>query len=295
MRARLGLRALLAAATATAAVAFAASPAAAVNSYNSQPAPERTEVGALIVQWDRDANPATPDVVDWYCSGTMIDTDVFLTAAHCTTDWPAGARFYVSLAQDVQGALDAANSQGLPPAQVAAAVAVEGTAHSCPDYPGTSADAHDIAVVTFSPSQAAALAARWPFTPATLPTAGQLSALGSRALAAAPWLVVGYGTEEAQRGPGGHVHPGGGVRMKAQLGFDALNPTWVRLAMNESRGFGGACYGDSGGPNFVTVGGRMVQASITITGEVPCYATNVTYRLDTPSARGFLAEFVALP
>ncbi|GAA4441349.1 trypsin-like serine protease [Phytohabitans houttuyneae] len=295
MRARPGLRVLFAVATAAAAAAFAASPAAAVNSYNALPAPERTEVGALIVQWDRDGDPATPDVVDWYCSGTMIDTDVFLTAAHCTTDWPAGARFYVSLAQDVQGALDAAAGQGLPPQQVAAAVAVEGTAHTSPAYPGNSADAHDIAVVTFTPAQAASLAARWPFTPATLPSANQLGALGSRALAAAPWQVVGYGTEEAERGPGGHVHPGGGVRMKAPVGFDALNPTWVRLAMNESRDFGGACYGDSGGPNFVTVGGRMLLASTTITGDAPCYATNVTYRLDTASARGFLGQFVALP
>jgi hypothetical protein len=83
---------------------------------------------------------------------------------------------------------------------------------------------------------------------------------------------MGYGTEEAVRAPGGHTHPGGGVRMKAPLGFSARNPTWVRLAMNESRGYGGACYGDSGGPNFVTLGGELVLASTTITGEVPCYA-----------------------
>jgi len=294
MRTRSRLTILLAVA-AVATIGAAASPAAAVNSYNAQPAPERTEVGALIVQWDQDLNPATPDVVDWYCSGTMIDSDVFLTAAHCTTDWPTGARFYVSLAQDVDGALAAAKAQGLPPAQVAAAVAVEGTEHTSPSYPGTSADAHDIAVVTFSPTQAATIAARWSFTPASLPSADQLSTLGSRALDAAPWLVVGYGTEEAHREPGGHVHPGGGVRMKALLGFNALNRTWVRLAMNESRGFGGACYGDSGGPNYVTIDGRMLLVSTTITGDVPCYATNVTYRLDTPSARGFLSQFVTLP
>ncbi|MER7475584.1 hypothetical protein ABT351_33515, partial [Micromonospora sp. NPDC000018] len=34
---------------------------------------------------------------------------------------------------------------------------------------------------------------------------------------------------------------------------------WVRLAMNESRDYGGACYGDSGGPNFVTGGGLVAQ------------------------------------
>jgi hypothetical protein len=272
-----------------------ATPASAINTYNAQPAPERHEVGALLVLWDRDLNPATPDVIDWYCSGTMIDENTFLTAAHCTTDWAPGARFFVSLEQDVQGELDKAKADGLNPEQIAAEVGVEGTEHTSPDYPGNSADAHDIAVVEFTDAGAAALADRWDFTPATLPTAGQFDAMGTRRLDAATWQVMGYGTQEALNGPGGQTHPGGGVRMKAEVGFDALNKTWVRLAMNESRGYGGACYGDSGGPNFVTVGGELVLAATTITGDGPCYATNVSYRLDTPSARGFLDEFVDLP
>ncbi|WP_328850756.1 trypsin-like serine protease [Micromonospora globbae] len=291
-------RTALLASLATAALAAAvagATPASAISTYNSQPAPDRTEVGALLVKWDRDADPTTPDVVDWYCSGTMIDRDVFLTAAHCTTDWAPGARFYVSLEQDVEGALAGAREAGLSPEQVAAAVGVEGTAHTNPAYPGNSADSQDIAVVTFDPGQAAELDRRWDFTPARLPSAGQLDALGSRTLDASRWEVVGYGTEEAQREPGGHVHPGGGVRMKAEVGFNALNRTWVRLAMNTGRGYGGACYGDSGGPNFVTIGGERVLAATTITGDTPCYATNVAYRMDTPTARGFLDDFVDLP
>ena len=65
--------------------------------------------------------------------------------------------------------------------------------------------------------------------------------------------------------------------------------------MNESRGFGGACYGDSGGPNYVVLGGQMLLAATTITGDTPCYATNVTYRTDSSSARAFLVDYVALP
>lgn len=268
-------------------------PASAINSYNATPAPERTEVGALIAQWDDDANPATPDRVDWVCSGTMVDRDTFLTAGHCTTDWPAGVRFYVSLDQDVQSALDtaAAEHPGDPEA-IGTAVGVEGTAHTDPAYPGPSADPHDIAVIQLP---AAALAARWTFTPATLPSAGELSALGPQQLGDTAFLVAGYGTEEAERGPGGQTHPGGGVRMKAPVTFDALNDAWVRLAMTEPQGNGGACYGDSGGPNFATLGGRLVLTATTITGDTPCYATNVAYRLDTPAARDFLAPYVALP
>lgn len=268
-------------------------PASAINSYNAAPAPERTEVGALIAQWDDDGDPATPDRVDWVCSGTMVDADTFLTAGHCTTDWPSGVRFYVSLDQDVQSALDtAAAAHPGSPSQAAASVGVEGTAHTDPAYPGPASDPHDIAVIQLP---AAAMAARWSFTPAVLPHAGELGALGPQKLNATPFLVAGYGTQEAVRGPGGQTHPGGGVRMKAPVTFNALNPSWVRLAMTEPQGNGGACYGDSGGPNFATLDGRLVLAATTITGDTPCYATNVAYRLDTPTARAFLALFVALP
>jgi hypothetical protein len=287
------LRVTAVAAAACATVLAVALPSSAINSYNATPAPERTEVGALVATWDADNDPATPDRVDWVCSGTMIDADTFLTAAHCTSDWPAGVRVYVSLDQDVQAGLDAAAKKypGDPAAQ-ANAVAVEGVAHTHPGYPGPASDPHDMAVIELP---AAKVASRWSFTPATLPTENQLGALGPQGLNSTDWFVAGYGTQEAARGPGGQTHPGGGVRMKAPVTFNALNAAWVRLAMTAPQGNGGACYGDSGGPNFAVVGGKNILASTTITGDTPCYATNVTYRLDTPEARAFLAPFVKLP
>jgi hypothetical protein len=83
--------------------------------------------------------------------------------------------------------------------------------------------------------------------------------------------------------------------MKAPEDFISLNKTWVWLAMIEPQGNCGACYGDSGGPNYVGIGGRLVLAATTITGDIPCYATNVVYRTDTASARNFLKAYVALP
>ncbi|MEU4495233.1 trypsin-like serine protease [Streptomyces sp. NBC_00210] len=280
-------------AAACALVLSAALPSSAINSYNATPAPERTEVGALVATWDNDDNPATPDRVDWVCSGTMIDADTFLTAAHCTTDWPANVKFYVSLDQDVQAGLDrAAAEHPGDPAAVARAVAVQGTAHSHPDYPGPASDGHDISVIELPAAQ---VKARWTFTPATLPKAGALDALGPQGLNDTPFFVAGYGTQEAARGPGGQTHPGGGVRMKAPVSFDALNKAWVRLAMTAPQGNGGACYGDSGGPNFATLAGKRTLVATTITGDGPCYATNVSYRLDAPGARAFLSPFAKLP
>jgi hypothetical protein len=281
------------AAGACALVLCAAVPSSAINSYNATPAPERTEVGALVATWDNDGDPATPDRVDWVCSGTMIDADTFLTAAHCTTDWPENVRFYVSLDQDVQAGLDeAATRHPGDPAAVAAAVGVQGAAHNHPGYPGPAVDTRDISVVELPAAQ---MKARWSFTPAALPEAGALDALGPQGLKDTPFTVAGYGTQEAQRGSGGHTHPGGGVRMKAPVGFDALNKSWVRLAMTAPQGNGGACYGDSGGPNFAVLDGKRTLVSTTITGDSPCYATNVTYRLDSPGARAFLSPFTKLP
>ncbi|WP_247702125.1 trypsin-like serine protease [Streptomyces sp. F63] len=284
----------IAVASATAGLALAATlPAAAVNSYNSTPAPERTEVGALVATWDNDGDPATPDRVDWVCSGTMVDENTFLTAAHCTTDWPDNVRFHVSLDQDVQSALDDAEARHPgDPAAVAAEVAVRGEAHSHPEYPGPQSDTHDISVIELPAEK---MRERWDFTPATLPAAGRLGDLGPRGLNDTGFTVAGYGTQQALRAPGGHTHPGGGVRMKAPLSFNALDRTWIRLAMTEPQGNGGACYGDSGGPNFAEIDGRRTLVGTTITGDAVCYATNVAYRLDTPAARDFLAPFVNLP
>lgn len=279
----------------SAALVSTATTAGAINSYNATPAPERTEVGAFVALWDNTGD-GVPDRFDWVCSGTMIDRDTYLTAAHCTDDWPAGTRFFVSLEQDFQALLD--TTPGTPQQQATTLLAtrkiVEGTPHQDPGYPGTSADSHDIGVIDFA-GRAVTPADVWSFTPATLPTAGQLDRLGSRTLDTLDWLVVGYGTEEAVRGPGGQTHPGGGVRLKAPEDFNALNKTWVRLSMIEAQGNGGACYGDSGGPNFVEIDGALVLAATTITGDTPCYATNVAYRMDTASARAFLAPYVALP
>jgi len=67
--------------------------------------------------------------------------------------------------------------------------------------------------------------------------------------------------------------------------------------MNASTGDGGTCYGDSGGPNFLGAGSgeTNIVAATTITGDFVCHATNVDYRLGTPSARDFLGHYVTLP
>jgi hypothetical protein len=63
--------------------------------------------------------------------------------------------------------------------------------------------------------------------------------------------------------------------------------------MNPSTGDGGTCYGDAGGPHFL--GDSDMIVSITATGDAPCRAMDITYRLDSESARDYLSRFVELP
>lgn len=214
-------------------------------------------VGALVGTFSGGTFP--------YCSGTLISPTVFLTAAHCNVGTTV---VYVTF--DTEYSSHSKLHRG--------------TFYYDPQYNQAQSDTHDIAVVVFDKPI-------HNITPARLPTAGQFDDLSVNR----KFTVVGYGGQEPINQPGGPVIGFLDTREFSVASLNAVNPTWLRLSQNPATGDGGACYGDSGGPNFVTVGGRMILASTTITGDVPCYATNVTYRLDTPSARGFLSQFVTLP
>lgn len=111
------------------------------------------------------------------------------------------------------------------------------------------------------------------------------------------FTAVGYGGNEPVNQPGGPVIGYLDIRQYSVSSLNAVDKAWLRLSQNPAKGDGGTCYGDSGGPNFLGAGQNEtnIVASITITGDALCKATNVTYRLDTEPAREFLGQFVNLP
>jgi V8-like Glu-specific endopeptidase len=250
------MRGVLAAAAVLGALLFAA-PASAIT--NGAPDGNRhPNVGGLV------APTAYSDGTWIYCSGTLISPTVFLTAAHCGE--AEGERVRVTF--------DTAYQAG--------DTVYAGTFHADPLYGHDQSDPHDIAVVVLDKAVKG-------ITPARLPAAGSLSNLsGSQ-----QFTSVGYGAYEVTNEPGGHQYLYNDVRMFATGTLNSINKAWLRISMNPSTGNGGTCYGDSGGPNFL--GTTNVIAATTITGDAVCRSTNVDYRLDTESARAFLAQYVLLP
>lgn len=240
-----------------------------------------SNTGAFIVK------SSTTGQIFPICSGTLIASNIFLTASHCTAFFthelaPGGYTAFVSFDKSIPfGALTTNKTNLIGVAQVV----------TNPNYNQSQSDSGDIAVLVLQRSPNG-------LTPATLPTAGLLDELANQnGLKGAVFTPVGYGVQNRVVGGGVPYYQDQNPipRMFAFSSFNSLNGGYLRLSQNPATGDSGTCFGDSGGPNFFTVNGTQIIAAITITGDSVCRSTNVTYRLDTTSARQFLAPYVLLP
>jgi hypothetical protein len=219
------------------------------------------------------------------CSGTMISTTVFLTAAHCLVldpafpgEAPVGVSFDAVIAD--------------PPTSY-----LSGTAHAHPNfvwgngqgYGATgpkSNDPFDVGVIVLDTPVSA--------TPAHLATVGLLDTLQAKnGLKSTTFVTVGYGaTDPAQPGAAHCCGPRGERRFAVET-FRSLAKAMLDTNQNAATGNGGGCYGDSGGPHFL--GTTDVIVAITSIGDIPCVSNARSYRVDTAVARAFLGGFVTLP
>jgi V8-like Glu-specific endopeptidase len=254
-------RSISSTALAVLATAFAAAPAGAIT-YGAPDGDAHPEVGALLAQ------QAYPDGTWAECSGTLISPTVFLTAAHCDEGVSRVAVTFDSVYSPTKG------------------TTYWGSYHADPAYDQKQSDPHDIAVVVLDKPVKG-------ITPARLPQADSLSGLDTTAR----FTSVGYGGQAVNQGGGPKTFSYADVRYVATGTLNSLTSTWLRISQNPSHGDGGTCYGDSGGPIFLGAGATEtnIVAGTTITGDTFCRSTNVDYRIDTASARSFLAPFVALP
>lgn len=207
-----------------------------------------------------------------FCSGVLIGPRTVVTAAHCVTiavDNASVDQIYVNFEPQ-------ASTDGL----------IHGVASIDSSYNPNTGD-NDLAVLT--------LATEPDVTPASLPTLRSLdSYTGSGNANKATFDVVGYGVASVDFGSGkpSLIAPDG-LRRIATAGFNALNDGYLTLSVNPAQGFGGACYGDSGGPTFAA--GTMTVVALHESVDNWCRAHEVATRLDTVSARSFLGQYLTLP
>jgi hypothetical protein len=114
-------------------------------------------------------------------------------------------------------------------------------------------------------------------TPAGLPNAGSVAALGRKDVVTS----VGYGYS-GQAADGSWIYDG--LRRVADSPVLDVTKTLLKFSTRN----GGPCMGDSGGPQLA---GDTVL-SLTSAGPRDCTGRSEGYRLDTVSARAFLARFL---
>ena len=187
------------------------------------------------------------------CTGTLIDTNIVLTAAHCINDQPAGTQFFI-----VFGTHLSSRDKIVSIHQATVAIS-----HRLYDAK-KARDAYDIALVKFNGTA--------PKDAVIAPVLKDKTYLKS----GTKLVVAGFGRDSSFSGS-----------RSGQLKFADVKVANSRYSATEfrtSQFFKGICFGDSGGPAFVEINGVYHVAGITnrtnYIGSVDCIFSSYFARAD---------------
>lgn len=219
----------------------------------------------------------------WLCTGSLLSSTVVLTAGHCT-DGAVAARIWMD--EVVQG-----NSE-FP---FSGATSYDGTAYTYPGYCVACGHgismldwlANDIGVVVLSEAVPAGVVPNY----AQLPAASFVSTLVNGSTV----TITGYGDQVRLVGAG-PLHTGGSLRrLKAPATFVSGNfynsTNLIRLSQTASRGRGGICFGDSGGPVLPGTSDVVVAVNSYVTNQ-GCFGVAYSTRIDRTDVLSWIGAFM---
>jgi hypothetical protein len=216
-------------------------------------------VGLMVAQ-DADGNPL------WRCSGTLLSSTLFLTAGHCTEAPAAHVEIW----------FDADVESGIPANGYPFNGDVGGTPYTHPDYNPNAFFLFDLGVVVLDE----------PYVLdqyGALPELNQLDVYATqRGQNKVTFTAVGYGLQESFPDAASWKEHNERVRMVAHPKLNQINGGIVgdfSLLLSNNTHTGGTCFGDSGGPNFIS--DSNVIAGVTSFGlNGNCAGTGGVYRVD---------------
>jgi hypothetical protein len=218
-----------------------------------------------------------------FCSGTLVASDVVLTAAHCTDFLvevgpdgfgPQHLRITFDPTPDASSTYYSVDHIVVHPAWFTAGPCFGNSKGAC-----LSPGHEDIALVFLKDDVAGV-------TPAPIAGPGYLDTLD---LKSETFTVVGYGTDAYITGSAAAPNPivvFDGIRSYREVSAipakDAFPDRFLKITA-------GVCFGDSGGPLFH---GETVVAINTWTFSWRCDGPNLEYRVDSPIAQAFLNTYL---
>jgi len=309
------MRRLTCALALAAAIVAVAAPVGAIT-YGEPDDGEHPYVG-FIIYW-------VPSEEAWFsCSGTLLDNDTFLTAAHCTygigTDGEevvvggevltdGGTDVWATFgAEDVLAGFPSRADFDTPEELYAARRAwldanpdfIQGTAHHHDQYDDFSGFpvTYDVGVVELDEADLAA-------SPHGVTTFGVLAPLGTAEVLAGDTgrgrndgaIVenVGYGIQSVQPHPMDEASRYKSTSRIVEVSGNIAESGNLHTLNNPSAigGRGGTCFGDSGGPVLVNDTNQVI-AVVSFGFSGTCHGADYSWRVDTEDSYQFVLPFLA--